>query len=249
MEFVFLGLLVLAFPVIAIVALVKTVNTQRAAARAGAALRRARTRDWPARRPRAAPAPVAPAATAAPPRAAPARRGFDRNRQSRRPCRRSPRRIEPPSRRPRSRPSPSTSSSFEEQFGTRWTVWIGGVALALGGIFLVKYSIEAGLIGPGLRMFLGALLAAALVAGGEWARRQEKLSGLRRSADRAYSEHPHRRRHHRRLCHGLCRLRALWLPRSRVGLRAARRGGAGDARRGAAARRRRWRRSAWSAPM
>ena len=43
---------------------------------------------------------------------------------------------------------PSTSISFEEKFGTRWTVWIGGVALALGGIFLVKYSIEAGLIGP-----------------------------------------------------------------------------------------------------
>ena len=59
---------------------------------------------------------------------------------------------------------PERVVSFEEKFGTRWTVWIGGVALALGGIFLVKYSIEAGLIGPGLRLFFGALLAAALVA-------------------------------------------------------------------------------------
>ncbi len=52
------------------------------------------------------------------------------------------------------------------------------MALALGGIFLVKYSIEAGLIGPRLRLFFGALLAAALVVGGEWARRQKQLAGF-----------------------------------------------------------------------
>ena len=39
--------------------------------------------------------------------------------------------------------------SFEERFGASWVVWIGGIALALGGIFMVQYSIEAGLIGPG----------------------------------------------------------------------------------------------------
>jgi uncharacterized membrane protein len=27
-------------------------------------------------------------------------------------------------------------------------VWIGGLALALGGIFLVRYTIEQGLLGP-----------------------------------------------------------------------------------------------------
>lgn len=43
---------------------------------------------------------------------------------------------------------------FEERFGTRWVVWVGGVALALGGIFLVRYTIEQGLIGPGVRIFL-----------------------------------------------------------------------------------------------
>ena len=56
---------------------------------------------------------------------------------------------------------------------------IGGVALALGGgIFLVRYSIEQGLIGPGIRVILGALLALVLVAAGEWTRRAENLSGL-----------------------------------------------------------------------
>jgi uncharacterized membrane protein len=68
--------------------------------------------------------------------------------------------------------------SFEERFGTRWVVWVGGFALFLGGVFLVRYSIEQDLIGPGVRVFLGALLAAALVAGGEWTRRQERFTGF-----------------------------------------------------------------------
>ena len=61
--------------------------------------------------------------------------------------------------------------SFEHMLGTRWAVWAGGAALALGGLFLVKYSIEAGLLGPATRVVLGALLAAALLAAGEWMRR------------------------------------------------------------------------------
>ena len=67
---------------------------------------------------------------------------------------------------------------FEERLGTQWTVWVGGVALALGGFFLVRYSIEQGWFGPGMRIVLGALLALALIAAGEWARRKENLSGI-----------------------------------------------------------------------
>ena len=52
------------------------------------------------------------------------------------------------------------------------------MALALGGIFLVRYTIQQGLIGPGVRILLGALLALVLVAAGEWTRRKENLSGL-----------------------------------------------------------------------
>lgn len=70
------------------------------------------------------------------------------------------------------------SVGFEEKFGTRWVVYAGGLALALGGIFLVKYSIEQGLLGPAMRIFLGGLLATALVAAGEWMRRQENRSGF-----------------------------------------------------------------------
>ena len=67
---------------------------------------------------------------------------------------------------------PAAEPGFEERFGTRWVVRIGGLALALGGIFLARYAIEAGVIGP---IALGALLALCLVAAGEWTRRQEVL--------------------------------------------------------------------------
>src|SRR5262245_15853829 len=68
--------------------------------------------------------------------------------------------------------------SLEERFGTQWVVWAGGIAVALGGFFLLRYSIEQGWFGPGMRVFLGALLALALIAAGEWTRRKELLTGI-----------------------------------------------------------------------
>jgi len=81
-------------------------------------------------------------------------------------------------------PAPVTTVSLEERLGTRWAVWVGGLALGLGGIFLVRYSIEAGLLGPTARVLLGLLFAAALLAGSEWLRR----SGLGETTEtrRAY---------------------------------------------------------------
>ena len=76
------------------------------------------------------------------------------------------------------RPAAAPQPSLEERFGTRWVVWIGGFALALGGLFTVRYSIEQGLVGPGVRVALGALLALLLVGGGEWMRRQENRAGI-----------------------------------------------------------------------
>jgi len=68
--------------------------------------------------------------------------------------------------------------SFEERIGTRWVVWLGGLTLALGGLFLVRYSIEQGLIGPAARITLGALFALALLAAGEWTRRRQATADL-----------------------------------------------------------------------
>lgn len=61
--------------------------------------------------------------------------------------------------------------SFESRLGARWAVWVGGLALALGGIFLVRYSIDAGLLGPVPRLILAALFGLALAVAGEMIRR------------------------------------------------------------------------------
>jgi uncharacterized membrane protein len=75
-------------------------------------------------------------------------------------------------------PLPAAEPGLEERLGTRWVVWIGGLALALGGFFMVRYSIEAGLLGPGVRVFLGGLFALALLAAGEFTRRKESFSNI-----------------------------------------------------------------------
>lgn len=75
-------------------------------------------------------------------------------------------------------PLPVPEPGFEERIGTRWVVWIGGLALALGGFFMVRYSIEAGLLGPEVRTALGGLFALALLAAGEWMRRKEGISNI-----------------------------------------------------------------------
>lgn len=58
---------------------------------------------------------------------------------------------------------PKSSVSFEQQFGAKLPVWIGGIALALAGFFLVKYSIENNLIGPEMRVILGGTLGVVLL--------------------------------------------------------------------------------------
>ncbi|AYG68111.1 DUF2339 domain-containing protein [Rhizobium sp. CCGE531] len=62
--------------------------------------------------------------------------------------------------------------SLESTIGARWAVWVGGIALAFGGIFMVKYSIESGLLSPGVRLGLAALFGLVLVAAGEVIRRR-----------------------------------------------------------------------------
>ena len=88
----------------------------------------------------------------------------------------APQPVEPP--RPPAATAPTTSRTLEEKFGTQWVVWIGGLALALGGIFLVRFTIEQGLLGPGVRIFLAAVFSALLITAGEWARRNEIAAGI-----------------------------------------------------------------------
>jgi uncharacterized membrane protein len=62
--------------------------------------------------------------------------------------------------------------NFEEKLASRWLVWLGAVAIALGGTFLVKYAMDQGLLGPATRVTLGFLLGLALIVGGEVLRRK-----------------------------------------------------------------------------
>jgi hypothetical protein len=63
-------------------------------------------------------------------------------------------------------------ASLEERLASRWLVWLGAVALALSGLFLILYAVEHGWIGPTARVALGLLLGVALAAAGEWTRRR-----------------------------------------------------------------------------
>lgn len=78
--------------------------------------------------------------------------------------------------------SGSMSPGLEERLTSSWLVWLGGIALALGGAFLVKYSIDQGWFGPALRVSAGVSLGIVLTAGGEWLRRrplQQAIAAVR----------------------------------------------------------------------
>ena len=162
--------ILLAVPVLAVIAIVMAVNTRLRLTRiesrfAGIEAELARLAGG------AAPAETAPAALPEPPPEAIEEAQAE------------PEEIPPPSE-PEAVAVPSAPKqpapkkiSLEERFGTQWVVWAGGIALALGGFFLVRYSIEQGWFGPGARVVLAGIVALALIAAGEWARRREIHTG------------------------------------------------------------------------
>lgn len=73
----------------------------------------------------------------------------------------------------RSRYLPELTFDFEDIFGRRLPIWAGGITLALAGIFLVRFSIEAGLLTPAVRVLLSFVFGLALLAAAEAAYRFE----------------------------------------------------------------------------
>ena len=63
--------------------------------------------------------------------------------------------------------------SLEERVMRRWAVWLGGIALAFGAFFLVKFSIEQGWFGPPVQVSSGAALGLLLWVLGEWVRQRD----------------------------------------------------------------------------
>ncbi|MFZ1737748.1 DUF2339 domain-containing protein [Sphingorhabdus sp.] len=72
-------------------------------------------------------------------------------------------------------PQRSASWSFEELVGGKLPIWIGGIALVFAGFFLVRYTIDAGLLGPGTRSVLATIFAFLLIAGSQWGGRLPKI--------------------------------------------------------------------------
>ncbi len=70
--------------------------------------------------------------------------------------------------------------SFEQQFGARLPIWIGGIALALAGFFMVKYSIEIGLLTPAMRVILGIVFSFVLLYSADLVRKKPNFSNGRR---------------------------------------------------------------------
>jgi len=74
----------------------------------------------------------------------------------------------------RSIPEPQPQRpDIEALLTARWGVWLGAAALVLAGVFLIRYAVEQGLLGPATRCVLAALLGVALIAAAEWLGRRE----------------------------------------------------------------------------
>ena len=64
-------------------------------------------------------------------------------------------------------PAPrSPGRDMEQTLASRWFVWIGGLAIAVGGLLFVKYAYDEGLISPVMQIVLGLIAGAVLVLAG-----------------------------------------------------------------------------------
>ncbi|MBA4118003.1 MAG: hypothetical protein C0514_03805 [Candidatus Puniceispirillum sp.] len=66
--------------------------------------------------------------------------------------------------------------NWEALFGGKAFVWLGALALAFAGFYLVKYSIEANLIGPRVRLSLGFVFGLSLLVGADQVRKHPALA-------------------------------------------------------------------------
>jgi uncharacterized membrane protein len=67
-------------------------------------------------------------------------------------------------------PRETLGGFFERWVGGRLMIWVGGVALAIAGVLLVRYSVQIGLITPPVQMGMAALFGLLLLGLGEFAR-------------------------------------------------------------------------------
>ena len=64
--------------------------------------------------------------------------------------------------------APGRDGGVEETLASKWLVWLGGITVALGAVFLFRYAVEQGWLTPFARVVLGLLLGGLLLWAGEW---------------------------------------------------------------------------------
>lgn len=67
------------------------------------------------------------------------------------------------------------NNGFEFNLAAKLPVWIGALSLIFAGFFLVKYSIDAGWLGPLTRVILGGVMGLVFLIGGQWLSRQDHI--------------------------------------------------------------------------
>ncbi|MEN7341293.1 MAG: DUF2339 domain-containing protein [Pseudomonadota bacterium] len=82
--------------------------------------------------------------------------------------------------RERSQPGPSRLAQWSSHLQSHWMTWLGGGCVALAGIFLVRYSMDRGWLGPLARILVALATGAALLGVSEYLRRRhgESLPAL-----------------------------------------------------------------------
>ena len=65
----------------------------------------------------------------------------------------------------------STDFDWTDHLKNNWMIWLGGACIGLAGIFLTKYSIDQGYLGPGARITAGIILGIVLHVAAERLRR------------------------------------------------------------------------------
>lgn len=66
------------------------------------------------------------------------------------------------------------ASDFWRRLRETWMIWLGGGSIGLAGIFMVRYGIEQGLLGPGARVVLALLTGVGLHLLAEFLRRRSE---------------------------------------------------------------------------